>query len=1105
MPRLALLLLLAASLTRPAAATFTTFESGPVRPLALSPDGTRLFATNTPDDRLEVFAVGAGGLTPAGSVGVGLEPVAVAVRTDSEVWVVNHLSDSVSIVDVGSTPPRVIRTLLVGDEPRDVVFAGPGRTRAFVTTAHRGQNSPVPLADLTTPGIGRADVWVFDATALGTSLGGTPLTILTLFGDTPRALAVTPDGSTVYAAVFQSGNRTTTVNEIAVCDGGMSAKSCPLVSGSAPGGLPPPNTDFQGVYQPETGLIVQFDPVSGQWRDRRRRDWSAAVRLALPDLDVFRIDAAAQPLPVQTASFAGVGTILFDMVVNPASGKVYVSNTDAHNEVRFEGPGFFGGSTVRGHLHEARITVLDGAQVLPRHLNKHIDYAVVPSPVATGAASLAIPTGMAVTADGTTLFVAAFGSSAIGVLDTAALEADTFAPSAASHIPVRGGGPAGLVLDDVSGRLYAFTRFDDGISVIDTTAKTEVAHLRMHDAEPASVVRGRPFLYDATATSSNGEASCASCHVFGDFDGLAWDLGNPDGVVASNPNPMRLPNQGTSFEGFHPLKGPMTTQSLRGMANHGPMHWRGDRTAGSDPGGDPLDERGAFKKFNVAFGGLLGRTGPIDDSAMGAFADFILQVTYPPNPIRKLDGSLTPSQQRGHDFYFNVISDTLFACNGCHQLLPGSGPGAGFFGTDGFTSFEAEPQLFKIAHLRNAYQKVGMFGMACTGALPCDPSAPVTDQVRGFGFLHDGSVDTLFRFHGASVFNVTDQDRRDLEQFVLAFDSNLAPVVGQQITLDDTNAGVVGPRVTLLEARADLGECDLAVQGVVGGLARGAVRLANGTFQMDRQAEAPLDDGSLRALAATPGQPLTFTCVPPGSGSRVGVDRDEDGTFDRDELDAGTDPADPQSYPGAPPTTTTVSSTSTTTSTVTTTTLPYVLIPTRALVLTERLTLSKPAERHVRFRARTKKAARDRIVPPPRDGAGDPTLHGATLAVYNASGLTPEFAPVALPAVLWTRMGSGAQPKGYRYRDPNFTRRAITAVTVSTDAITITGGGVFWPYTLQAPSQGAVAVRLSLGTGVIWCAEAPAKTKPSKKVNDRKGRFVAQPNSQPPLVCPRAQ
>src|SRR5690348_16309413 len=85
-----------------AQSSFTAFESGQVRPLALSPDGNRLFAVNTPDQRLEIFDVTASGLAHASSVEVGLEPVAVAARSNGEVWVVNHLSDSISIVDVAS-------------------------------------------------------------------------------------------------------------------------------------------------------------------------------------------------------------------------------------------------------------------------------------------------------------------------------------------------------------------------------------------------------------------------------------------------------------------------------------------------------------------------------------------------------------------------------------------------------------------------------------------------------------------------------------------------------------------------------------------------------------------------------------------------------------------------------------------------------------------------------------------------------------------------------------------------------------------------------------------------------------------------------------------
>jgi len=110
----------------------------------------------------------------------------------------------------------------------------------------------------------------------------------------------------------------------------------------------------------------------------------------------------------------------------------------------------------------------------------------------------------------------------------------------------------------------------------------------------------------------------------------------------------------------------------------------------------------------------------------------------------------------------------------------------------------------------------------------------------------------------------------------------------------------IGARLNLFIARAEAvpTECDLVVKGTVAGEQRGWVyRPATNDFQSDRIAEPRLTDIQLRLLATTPGQALTYTCVPPLSGDRVGIDRDEDGFLDRDELDAGSDPADPGSTP----------------------------------------------------------------------------------------------------------------------------------------------------------------------------------------------------------------
>ena len=785
----------------------------------------------------------------------GIEPVALAQTSDDLIWVVNHISDSVSVVDLSLAVPEVVRTLYVGDEPRDIVVAGNAKERVFVTTAHRGQNSPVDPA-LTTPSIGRADIWVFDAANLGAALGGTPETVLTIFGDTPRPLAVSADQSTVYAGIFRSGNQTTVIG---------------------PGGLTKaaPTTDSNGVAAPDSGSILKF--TGTRWVDDSGQNLSAIVPFSLPDFDVFSIDADAAT-PVETARWSGVGTTLMNMAVHPISGDIFVTNLDARNIVRFAGDGSRS-TTVNGHLTNNQVTVISSAGVQPRNLNKHLDRSQTGGTAADRDRSLSMPLQLAFTADGLTAYVAAFGSSKIGVFSSQALKDDSFTPQASDHIAVSGGGPAGIALDEANNRAFVYTRFDNGVSTINLISNSETDHISLPSPEPASIVNGRPFQYDARLTSGNGNDSCASCHLFGDNDALSWDLGEPEGSVKANPNAFTPISGPAAPNSFHSMKGPMTTQSMRGLTGHGPMHWRGDRTGVNRVGGETLEEA-AFKEFNDAFVALMGRSAQLSTAEMQQFTDFAMALTYPPNPIRALDNSLTGEEQRGLGHFNNglvrVQTGQLEVCRTCHTLSPADG----IFGTSGLMSDNSQPgeRNFKIPHFRDQYQKVGMFGFGFQTPPETGP------QVRGFGYNHNGATSGNF---GIADLGLPANVLAEIRAYLFAFPTEQAPIVGQQVTVNTTNVATVRSRIDMLVARAlvtsPVPECDLIVKGVVDGKPAGFVMDANQRFQPDLMAASDMSLNDLLAILGTRASNLTFTCAPWGSGQRMGVDRDEDGILDGDE------------------------------------------------------------------------------------------------------------------------------------------------------------------------------------------------------------------------------
>src|SRR5436853_1401898 len=226
--------------SRPAVnSDFVHFESPHVHPACLTPGGNRLLVVNTPDNRLTVFDLAQGApsvVSRVAEIPVGMEPVSVSALSDSEAWVVNLLSDDVSIVNLNTLHVRA--TVRVGDEPGDVVFAGTP-TRAYVS-------------------VGQQDVVkVYDPATLA------QLSTIPIAGRIPRSLARTADGSKVYVALAQAGSRTSLLSASEVPDDSIPQDPVfvkDTLSGPAP----------------QVGLIVEQQ--IGSWYDMYGDMWNSKLK-----------------------------------------------------------------------------------------------------------------------------------------------------------------------------------------------------------------------------------------------------------------------------------------------------------------------------------------------------------------------------------------------------------------------------------------------------------------------------------------------------------------------------------------------------------------------------------------------------------------------------------------------------------------------------------------------------------------------------------------------------------------------------------------------------------------------------------------------------------
>lgn len=790
---------------------FVNWESPHVYPLDMTPDGRLLIAANTANSSIEVFDITTTGLEHSRSVPVGLDPVSVRVRTNSEVWVVNHMSDSVSIVDLDLL--TVTGTLQTDDEPADVVFAG-NPARAFVSNS---QSNTLQVFDTTAP-----------AAAIST---------IELNGEDPRALAVAPDGNTVYAAFFESGNATTII-------GGTRRTGAPGVVIEDPntpyGGIsPPPNNgnEFLPAINPDnppaptTGMIVRKNQ-NGRWFDDNDGDWSDFIsgqfapqsgRIPgwnMPDRDVAQINANT----LQVSYQSGVMNALMAMAVNPTSGEVTVVGTDAINEVRFE-------PNLNGRFIHVNLGAFQpGSPTNVTNLNDHIDNNASFLPASERVKSLGDPRGIAWLSNGNKAFVSGMGSNNLIVIDRNGQR-----DGLTSTIPV-GQGPTGVVLNEASETIYVLNKFDATISVVDMNTETEINQVEFYDPTPLSIKQGRPHLYDTHKTSGTGHISCASCHIDARHDRLAWDLGDPSGSMDT-----------VAGLTFHPMKGPMRSQTLIGIVTPAKLHWRGDRE-------DLLD-------FAPAFTHLQGMSSPLTLSDMVEMEAFIGSIHTPPNPFRNLDNSLPnavaipgPGNRVGNPN--NESSNRGCAGSGCHDR------------TYGGRSLNARPNSGNQAGDQHAIT----------------PSLRNMQELMGLHYNDTDASNAGFGFIGDGSFSPTTQrtlQNDDNLAFMMTYNGDLDgdthAAVGQQITASAVTGVEDLERLDDLIAMADEDVIGLIAHGILDDQHRGFYYIGDGVYQSDVSSQrfemaelfAAINDNSI----------LTFTAVPKGTEQRAGVDTNDDGIF----------------------------------------------------------------------------------------------------------------------------------------------------------------------------------------------------------------------------------
>lgn len=619
-----------------ATAGHPTFVSPHSRPIAVHND--QIFVANTPADTVDVIDA----ITEKviNRISVGIDPVSITIRPDGkEVWVANHISDSVSVIDNDPASPtyfNIIATIQQFDSQRATSFDEPvgiafaNNQKAYVALSSENQ---IAVVDVASRKISKR---------------------LKIPAQDPRAIFVR--NNKLYVIPFESNNQT-------------------QLSGGS-------KNDIDGD-------LVTFDAWEHSIVHNNVLSLGHVVDIIkhpdVPDRDLFIFDTQTDQL-VETVDT--LGTLLYGLTV-ASDGTVFVAQTDARNDVNGRaGTKKHDLSQLENRAFLNQITQVEFDDAGKAEKPKRIELEPLPPLHPKPGQALATPFAIQISDDDSTLVISAAASDKLFTVDVESgkvlgrIAVDSVPRGIALQHRTDGQLASAWVLNAVSNTVSK-------VDLTDREAPQVLSTVQLEDPTNPTLKRGR-IAFETADASSTGTFSCASCHPDGHTDQLLWVLKTP---IVSGGNQI-MPRSTMPVRGLRDTE-PFHWDGIPGDPYGGN---NSAKVYGSTSPNSVLGNPHS-SVLHLIDGGLASTMTLVDDDSQNEeaksgrltsaqrddMAAFLLSIPFPPAQRRPYTDQLSERARVGFEL-FHILGDNdptkqrPNVCGDCHRmpyLVSTNTPGTG--------------------------------------------------------------------------------------------------------------------------------------------------------------------------------------------------------------------------------------------------------------------------------------------------------------------------------------------------------------------------------------------------------------------------------------------